>query len=296
MPGPQRMPVHELESLSPELDLFTCTPPPSRELLQLDLYPPLPVSPSHLIWGFHLLRAAGAAGKSELACRSLPPSPPAEMLRLALKLEARSGRYSWPEREACLAFLARYHQGNLLDRLAPLLEGKPDSRLQERTAAYSRLKPHLKELVAGGQLDLKSARRLTQLPDELFRRLAGAEESLTFSRRRLLLTRLEEIRRRDKLDEPALLSLLEEALSAADPPAVVLRRRHPVLTGLEDRFRALNRSALESSGIRLEAPPCFEGDAFTVSFSFRSRASLARKIARLKALEDQSDELFTLLR
>ena len=69
-----------------------------------------------------------------------------------------------------------------------------------------------------------------------------------------------------------------------------------MLSELEGRFHDLERSTLEKSGIRLEAPAFFEGEAFTVSFSFRSRASLARKVARLRVLEDRSDELFTLLR
>jgi hypothetical protein len=291
-----RQAVSDLRRLSSDLDIFTGSAPESRELLDLDLYPPLPVSHTRLIWGYHILRAAEEAGKEELVCRLLPDPGPAEMLRLALHLEARTGRYTWPEQESCLAFLTRHAPEISAVEIAPLLTGKADPRLPERIDAFSRLALPLKTLVAGGLLDLKSALRLRSLPESVFRRLAGAGEALTFSRRRLLLNQLEEIRRRERLQEPELLRLLSEALEAEDPPAVVRRRRYPVLTGLEERFRALKRDALEGSGIRLEAPECFEGENFTVSFSFRNRAGLARKLTRLRALEDKSDELFTLLR
>jgi hypothetical protein len=288
--------VAELEQLSRELDLFRNAAPLSRELLQLDLYPPLLFSSSELIWGFHILQAARAAGKSELVCRFLPRPSAAEMLRLALILEARTGRYSWPEKEGCLAFLVRHDQETALGELSHLLSGKADPGLAERIRAFTRLGPCLKDLVAGGQMDLKTALRLEPLPDSVFRGLSASGRKLTFSQRRLLLSQMEEIRRRERLDEPALLCLLSEALEAKDPLTVIYRRRYPVLSELEGRFHDLERSTLEKSGIRLEQPAFFEGEAFTVSFSFRSRASLARKIARLRVLEDRSDELFTLLR
>jgi hypothetical protein len=286
----------ELQRLSGELDLFSSPAPTGPELLQWDLYPPLPFSDAGLIWGFHILRAALAAGKHELTCRFLPDLSAPEMLRLALNLEARPGGYSWPEKEACLAFLRRHGQETSLQELSHLLTGKADPRLGERIQAYSALAPSLKTLVAGGLLDLKSALRVKSLPDSVFRTLSGAAGNLTFSGRRLLLGQLEEVRRRERLEEPALLSLLSEALAAEDPPALIRRRRYPLLTGLEERFRNLQQETLGKSGVRLQAPAYFEGEAFTVSFSFRSRASLAGKLARLRALEDRSDELFSLLR
>jgi hypothetical protein len=292
----QHTAVSALRELSAELDFFTNSAAVSRELLELDLYPPLPVSPSCLIWGFHILKEAEKAGKDKLACRLLPdPTPPA-MLRLALHLESRAGRYSWLEQEACLDFLARRAPAVSPAELAQLLSGKSDPRLPGRIAAFSGLEPFRKKLVADGLLDLKSALRLRFLPDSVFRRLAETAGGLTFSQRRLLLSRLEEIGRREKLKETELLQLLADALPTADPPETLRRRRYPMLTGLEERFHSLEHAVLEKSGIRLEAPHCFEGEDFTVSFSFRSRAGLARKIGRLRALEDQSDELFSLLR
>jgi hypothetical protein len=152
----------------------------------------------------------------------------------------------------------------------------------------------LKNLVAEGQVDLKSATRVQSLPEEVFDRLGTS--SLTFSQRRQFLQELFEVGHKHKLSAQDISGMANQALRDPQPFETIHRLRFPTLTAMEERFSSLERELLKGSGVRLRPPPYYEGDAFTVQFEFNSPKNLARKLSALHSLEGRLDALFELLR
>ncbi len=327
MSGSQLLTIEEIDLLGADLDIFAAGETPHTELVTKGLHPPLPISAATLIWGFAILREAHRLHLGRLACQLLPSCSRREMLALALKMENRPGSFTWFEKEKMLRFLggpdgregrpdsreggpagtaaaARSDAlqpgrplpagpGEQLAELSPLIEGRADPLLAQRIGAFTALPPQARILVAAGQADLKTATRVQELPAEVFTMLEGAP--LTFSQSRQLLNELLEVRRKQALSPQAVSALVERALKEERPADAVHRLRFPALSALHQRFSDLRRELLGGSGIRLTPPPDFEGDSFTVEFSFNSPKSLKRKMTGLRALGQRSDELFELL-
>lgn len=294
------MSLEELEALDPALDLFTASSPVPGELLRAGLVPPLPVSSGLLAWGFALLKAARAAGLDCLACRDLPGLGRAELLELALRLEGRAGAYRWSEKQALLGFARA--SGFSLDALAPLIEGRAEPRLEERIGQFAGLPPALQRMVEQGELDLRAAVEVRELPEQALK--AAAQSGLSFSERREFLRLLLEIGGRDRLSGAQLDELARTALASRrgaaqagrEALAALRELRSPLLADLRRRWKALERELLSASGVALEPPPYFEGDSIQVSFSFRTRASLSRRLRALDRVEERCDELLSFLR
>jgi hypothetical protein len=301
----QLLSIEEIERLGADLDVFTAGEIPPAELVAKGLHPPLPISLATLIWGFAILREARRLHLERLACLVFPSCSRREMLALALKMENRSGSFTWLEKEKMLRFLGgpgealqpgRPLPAGLSEQLAglsPLIEGHPDPFLAQKIGSFMALPPQAGNLVAAGQVDLKTATRAQELPAEVFTMLGGA--SLTFSQRRQILNELLEVRRKQALSAQAVTAVVAKALKEDRPADAVHRLRFPALSALKQRFCELRGEILGGSGVRLEAPPDFEGDSFNVEFSFNSPKSLRRKIAGLSALGQRSNELFDLL-
>ncbi len=294
------MSLEEIEALDPALDLFTASRPVPVELLQVGLVPPLPVGSGLLAWGFPLLKAARAAGLDRLACRDLQGTGRAELLALALRLEDRAGAYRWSEKQALLGF-ARV-SGFSLDGLAPLIEGRAEARLEERIAQFAGLPPALQRMVDQGELDLRAAVEVRELPEQVLN--AAAESRLSFSERREFLQLLQEIGGRDRLFGTQLGELAQSALAlrrgatqAGQEALSALReRRSPLQADLRRRWASLEQELLSGSGVSLRPPPFFEGDSLQVSFSFRTRAGLGRRLRALDRVEERCGELLSFLR
>lgn len=278
----------ELEGLDPALDLFRASPPVPAELAEEGLLPPLPVCGPALVWGFPLLAAARAAGKSGLECRQLGERSPAAMLALALRLEARPGAYRWSEKLAMHRY-ARSH-GFGLSELSGLVEGRPDPRLQQKLEDFAGLPPALRGMVEQGGLDLRTACGLRELPEEIFPLVSGS--SLSYSERKSLLGLLREARLGPKQSVEA----TQAALAGPRPLEALGELAFPSLATLRREWAAMVRSILGASGVRLEPPEHFEGEHFEVRFRFRSREGLARRLAALASLEARFDDLASFLR
>ncbi len=278
----------ELEGLDPALDLFRASPPVPAELAEEGLLPPLPVCGPALVWGFPLLAAARAAGKSGLECRQLGERPPAARLALALRLEARPGAYRWSEKLAMHRY-ARSH-GFGLNELSGLVEGRPDPRLEQKLQDFAALPPALQAMVEQGGLDLRAASGLRELPAEIFPLVSSC--SLSHSERRSFLGLLRDARLGPKQSVEAARS----ALAGPQPLEALGELAFPSLSALRREWAALVQSILGGSGVRLEPPEHFEGERFEVRFRFRSREGLARRLAALARLEARFDELASFLR
>jgi hypothetical protein len=300
MAGLQTLPPAEIGSLNPELDIFSAGRAPVPELIEKNLYPPLPICSDTLIWGFEILRSARRQRLRQMNCLVIPSCPRFEMLSLAVKLENRAGSFSWPEKQRMLAFLSTsehltdgFPLVELFSDLSPLIEGHRDPQLAAKIAEFAALPQGLKTLVAEGQVDLKSAVRARSLPQEVFTGLQGG--TLTFSQRRQFLNELFEVSRKRKLTRGEIRDVAARAFRDRRPVEMVHRLRFPTLTELESRFSALEEQLLKGSGVRVKPPPYFEGDAFSVEFQFNNSKSFNRKLNALRSLQGHLDALFELL-
>jgi hypothetical protein len=304
MAGLQILTPAEIGSLSTELDIFSGGPAPRPDLIEKNLYPPLPICSDTLIWGFEILRSAERRRLKQLNCLVIPSCPRAEMLCLALKLENRAGSFSWPEKQRMFMFLAASEAATeepsagptlteLFSDLSSLIENHPDPQLADKIAAFAALPQGLKALVTEGQVDLKSAARVRSLPEEVF---AGIQDStLTFSQRRQFLNELFEVSRKRGFSREEIIQEADRAFRDRQPIETIHRLRFPTLTDLQRRFSALEERLLKGSGVQVKPPPYFEGDTFTVEFDFNSVKSFNRKFNTLHALEGSLDAFFELL-
>lgn len=302
MVGFQVLTLAEIDALSGELDIFTPEQAPLPGLVAKGLHPSLPICSGILIWGHEILRTARSQGLRQLSCLVIPSCPRHEMLSLALKLENRVGNFSWPEKENMLRFLESVPPagGSLsaavidpLTELSLLIEDRRDPQLAVKIGTFAALPEALKDLVADGQIDLKTAARVQSLPAGVFHQLSSS--GLTYSQRRQFLSELFEVSRKQNLSDRDVIAETEAALQAEHPVEKIHRLRFPALTAMEQSFAALEQDLLQGSGVQLKPPPYFEGDAFSVEFEFISAKTFARKLGTLHSLEGRLDALFELL-
>ena len=181
----------------------------------------------------------------------------------------------------------------LLDEVAMLVSG--DRSFVPTTARYRDLPEPGRAMVADGLIELKQAERIAALPERVLRELRMRTGALSFSRRRQLCTMLYELFRRDSTGEGKLLKLIDEAFLTADPVGYIAKLRYPKLSRLNEHFQAFTQRHLSGTGITCSPPAYFEGEAFSVSFSFRNPEELRKRISALEDMAEDSDELFELL-
>jgi hypothetical protein len=295
--GGEARSIAELQSLDRGLEFLAAGSCPPPELIRLGLIPPLPLSDGELLWGFPVLDRAVELGLNRLACRRLPGLTRSERLDVALRLEARPGSYSWAEKLAMQRYLegpaGNMEAGPALAALSPSIEGHLDPQLESRLKVYRTLPAYLREEVDRSRIDLKTALRVHRLPEPALRLVAQA--SLSYSERRELLHGLVELAGRQRLSAEAVAGLTHELLAARQPMKELENRRRPAVSDLRRRFEQICGPALAGSGVRLKAPPCFEGETYEVGFSFSSCRALARRLQGLARLAERCDELVELL-
>jgi len=263
-------------------------------------YPPLPVAADRpdlpevlrtLLWGWDVVGRLARAGIKTVETRPFDGDA-REAILLILALEDRAGAYSVEERRCLLGLLEAAGvapDAAINERVA---DGAPFAAAARR---YAELPDGARQLVSDGTLDLKNAERLADFP-EATRRLQSAVAGLSFSNRRQFAAMLWEVAQRDELADEDLAALVGELAGADGGPLPALRRRrYPTLSALEGSFTEVSDRALSGSGVSLHPPANFEGGRFRVEFSFASRRELATRISALQRLEDEVDELFSLL-
>ncbi|MBN1412814.1 MAG: hypothetical protein JW969_18350 [Spirochaetales bacterium] len=285
-----------LQAMDHRYDVFNGSKKADPDLVKQGLYTPLCVTGKKVVWGYPILETAPGLGVAELQCVAIPDSTAEDELKWALKLENRTGKYSFKEKEKIVSLLSpgidsSYHG------LVRMIEGRDDPGFFDRINRYSHFSMTLKKAVNQGIVDYKTASETSDLPEACINRLftPGCLESFSFSNRRIFLVQYYEVVRRDKLDCEKALDVLEDILKSESPLENLSGMRFPLLTASRRQFDTFKEKYLPSAGIRLTPPDYFEGDHFSVSFSFYSKKSLARKISKLKNIEEHSDELFDIL-
>jgi hypothetical protein len=289
-----RRSLQQLRSLSREYDLFAPEGRDWRGLLEGEFHPPLPVAGHSLVWGFGILREAERLGLHDLPCRELEESDPAVLLELALRLENRPARYTWPEQAALYRFLSVSLPPEWWPAAVALITSEQPPKWLAHVASYLEFPPALKRLVDENLLDVKAGAKVRNLPESFFAALSAEKSRFSFSERRLLALSLNEVALRDRLDPAGTEALCRDILGRDDPLAALRLLRFPELTALLERFRQTTAD-LSRRGVTVSPPEGFEGDTFTFSFTASSRAVYARKTAALNDFEDDVDRLFELL-
>jgi hypothetical protein len=259
------------------------------------MHPPAVVCPCGLVWGRALVSAAAEVGVPLLHCVEVAAQPAWRLLETALRLEGRTDAYSPKETARMLAFL----QENEADEAAmqvvePLV--RRSGGFAAQAEQYRRLPSGLQDLVEQGVVDLKTAAAVAALPEPAVAAFARGASSLSASNRRLLLRQVYEVVRRDGLAATGAEQVVQKTLEQPDPVEAARRLRYPELTAMESALREIVGSCVGSASVRVDPPPYFEGDAFTVWFRFAGCRSLAAKLAAAQRLVDRCDELFSLLR
>ena len=283
------LPLDGFASLSRRFHIFNPDLEYDRTLLTAGLFPPLPVCDDDLIWGFRILTAARNTGLKELPVIEISHD---RRLLHALKLENRTGSYSWEERLAICLLGEELGDGEDRDAISHAVSG--NRGFFSRIDRYRQLPDYLAARVNEGRLDLGIAEKVTEIPKAACD-LVFSTPTLSFSQVRGFLINLSEIQRREAMSNDRVIAVTQELLSSSDPAAALGRIRNPGLSELTARFEAIKERYTEHSGVSLEAPKYFEGDAYTISFAFSTGLELQRKKRTIEKLEDASDELEDLL-
>jgi hypothetical protein len=216
-------------------------------------------------------------------------------LETALRLEGRADGYSPEETARMLRFLRATGAGEEAIRvLDPLV--RRNGGFVSPAEQYEGLPRLLQQLVEQGMVDLKTASAVTTLPEPAVAVFAGDASTLSASNRRLFLRQVYEVVQRDALSEAAAKAMVHETFRQPDPVGAVRRLRYPQLAEMESRLQRIVDSCVGGSGVRVEPPPYFEGDAFTLWFRFAGCESLAEKLRAAGRLVAECDGLFKLLR
>ena len=285
----------DLARMPRALPAFDPPPPEPPELLQAGLVRPVAVCGQLLVWGEGIVEAAVAAGVDALHCVDIAPASDAEILRTALLLENRPGRYQWHERALLGAYLRDRVAAGDRDRLVALIEGHSDPRFLERIDCYAALPAQTRDMVDTGRIDLATARRTACLP-EGWPRLLESTRPLSHSELRILIGDLEEIIRREDLGPDEARAMIVEVTASRSPLASADARRRPSIAQMRRELDGIVSKAAGDESITVEPPKDFEGECYRAVFAFGDRRTLHRKIESLRRLEKHTDELFALLR
>ena len=176
--------------------------------------------------------------------------------------------------------------------IAPLVSSTTDVRpVAERFRA---LPATIRSALDDGIIDMRTAEAIPAELDHTVGSVLTHLRALSFSNRRAALRMVVELLRRDPDQTEELLSWLADT-TPRDIVDGLTRRRYPTMTTLQDRLQAAKRRALAGTGVELKAPANFEGDRYTVTFQFKTREELLRRIDAIGGLKDEMDELLDLL-
>ncbi len=181
--------------------------------------------------------------------------------------------------------------------------GLPNApQVRQKLDLLTALPPSVQTGVAEGIIPLALIPEYARIPSGDAERLAAFFQRYPagLNKQREILQTIREIARRENT---AVSVVLSEALNhlpafsrGPDGNRVlqVLRtglrkRRHPSLAAAEDRFSETRRRLSLPPGVRLDPPPYFEGEVYTLAIRFRNPDELARMRDAVSALLSCSD-------
>ncbi len=264
-----------------------------------------------VVWGWPTLRRLRQTAGAWVYAETRPLGPKQALL-LALALEARPGGYSWREMDRIVAFC---------DRFAVEIDSETsravigDGGLAYRIERYRALPALLRGALDQGEIDIKTAEGLESLASkdsaandsaseavataEVLEGLLSVGGALSHSNRRKLLTIARELLLSRRLEAREILAIIEAKSGAPRGSEEILRelrrRRYPELTSMTEQLEGFAAEHLKGSGVRLEAPPNFEGRRFSVSFDFADAREFSGRLAALRRAEENLEDILDLL-
>jgi len=289
------IPIKKLKKMKSPLDLFSSQILYDETLIEKGIYPPLPIYGDVIVWGYKIIRQAEKKDIRELSCIEIYDKHPLEHLKIALKLENRWGNYSWTEKVKILEYLKEYDLLQEAFHISKYIEENGDSSWIKKAQIYKSLPKNLKSMIEREHIDFKTASLVKELDDDIFLSLENSGH-FSFTEKRLLLTYFFEVVKRDNLNSPKSIDLFKNLLASPGPLVKLKELRFPELSHMEKRYNTLYEKYVAKEGFRMTHPPYFEGDSFSITFSFNSLESLDKKIKKIQYLQDHIDEFFSLLR
>ena len=265
------------------------------ELLKKELYPLPVIDNEFIIWGFHIIDAAAEIGLKSLLCRNinLKKLSIEEKLLVALQCENRCNNYSWDEKENIYMFINKELDGKASNSVLLLIQ--QEGLFINSVSLYNSFPAIIKDFIKKDIIDLKTAKNCSNIPKDGLELLEPYLLTLSFSNRRIILTNISEIIEKRFLDNEKSFSFIKEILKEENPFEVAVIARYPELSSCTEKFNNFNSVVLKGSGIKLKQPPYFEGNSYSVEFSFKSKKHLGKIIDRLSYLKEKCDEIFELL-
>jgi len=289
----EKITIAELLHYDTSMDIFEHTHPPKTSLIGSGLYCPLPLAGKSLIWGFHILKQAVIAEIESLECNRVDVTGKKELLMLALDLENRRGMYSWEEKERILLFL---DEPDAIDEtLCELIVKENPKAEKEKLLQFYNLAPELKKLVTAFGMEPRIAALASCFCPKALSFIMMTFGKLTFSEKRIFFEHVSEIFKRDNCLEDDQYSIVSDSLSSQFPIKAIEKIRYPILSSSYQKLEQFNTRYFKGHGIACEAPPYFEGESFTISFSISNGKNFSKKLNSLKSAEGNIDELFGLL-
>jgi hypothetical protein len=283
-----------ITEFAPEYDLFDVLPVPSDYLLELGACKPLLISSNKLVWGKGLFLAFRRLKIQNAVCVEVDEKLEVRLF-MAISTEGRRDGYTWHERERIFCYMKKIGiDSNWEKDISSLIDSRKDFfSVMEH---YCSLCPVLKKMVRENQIDMKSALAASGLPDSALALLYYYPKKLSFSERRLLLTNLSDICKRDALQREEVESLFQQVLSSKNPILSASEKRFPTLSAMQKEFRIKRDEVFAGSGINFSAPENFEGDNFGISFRVATEKQFMRRIDSLKNAEKRINEFFDILK
>ncbi len=275
------------------LDLFSATDPGTIERVRHRLSPFLVADGGRrLVWGFAVVRALeGEPARSTYPILSLDGSD-TDLLAAALRMEARTDRYTWRERAAVVT-LANDRAIHLDNQTTALVASAGD--VVSTVLRFLRLPSFLADAVDRERIDLRTAEFCAERDREALAILLEVSEPLSFSRRKRMLRWYCEYAAGNELDKKTERERARQIGVSPQPESAMRLLRYPVLSALDERVRLFTDRYCRGTGIRIEPPPSYEGDEVRVSFGFRTAREYAVRVDSLSRAREGIDDLLSVL-
>jgi len=260
------------------------------------LWRPSPEAAWIPVCGYLRLCAVQNLGIEKLCVRIFDPETPhGDLLVCALQDNLGHRQFNPVETAHALRRLLDFlPRGEVIDQWLPRFGLTASARTLERSLRLCALETPVRAALIAGNLTEASALRLSTYSAEDRRAVFGLMQQLHLSagKQAELLECLEDLARRDAVPLSAVAAAndiahlcTDERLNRVQKTEQVRRslraRRFPRMQAAEDRFAAALKDVRPGAGIRILAPPNFEGRVFRLEISFSPAEELRRRAGGL---------------
>ena len=263
--------------------------------------------------GFDRVRAAGELGLTTLPAMIFPESIPyPRLFELVMRDRLERGPLKPMEIVHVLNSLrdSGFPEKEIVSTFLPLMGMGRNPRILELHRNLEQLEAEWQTLLDEDGLAIDLASQLLKAPQpdrNAFLQLVK-DLRLNKNRQREFWGLVRDVARIQKVAVPAVLEsddirgvLAKELLTVAQKTDLVKgylwQVRYPEYSGVRDRYETILKTAKLPPEITIASPPFFDGERYTVSFSFASAGEFHDHLARLQHMYDEGliEEIFNLV-